>query len=546
MTTTNKKHNTISSQKLQAFSDKIRLMIFLFMPLNILISILRDYKYGQKGAKIPAQWLQSIPEIIKSGMRLSFCVDSSCSTAYLDNHNNFYVFGLSRLSNRKRLNCFGPPRLLVPASDTLNRGMIKCTTASYERYPMRGYILSTGEVGFTGKVGFISAFVKYWKENKIKLTEMAISQHNLIFLDTQGKVYSISFANCFTPRDDEPLKKNVKLLQFSKDSKITSIVAGSDYIVALSERGEVYTCGKDQHGALGHGALKEQVTPMQITFPTKSKIIKIAAKHSVTVCLDSTGAVYTFGKGDHGQLGHGDSENQCWPKHVTPLPTIVDITTSGEHTACLSDNGKVYTFGLNESSVLGYYTEEEYQATPKQIKSIKNLNVVTLAASKHVSLFGTSDGHIYSCGSLHGRGLGYSQSRHVLTGPILTHEFHELRERLLCVAKGKGRARYKSKDSGSNECKVPHHIRDLLQTLDTGLAGNTYDEMIACVETLKQQCDDYIKTISSKNAAQVIKTAFFRDSGVISFIKKLKREFDLSPIWAQPEGPTVSNNHCWC
>lgn len=66
-------------------------------------------------------------------------------------------------------------------------------------------------------------------------------------------------------------------------------------------------------------------------------ITKIACGCYHSIALDENGHVYTFGRGNHGQLGHGNTEDQKIPKEVSGLhdKKVIDIAGGFYHTIVL-------------------------------------------------------------------------------------------------------------------------------------------------------------------------------------------------------------------
>jgi len=66
------------------------------------------------------------------------------------------------------------------------------------------------------------------------------------------------------------------------------------------------------------------------------------------------GDVYTFGYGQHGQLGHGDVNSRGCPTLVQALPgPSTQVTAGSNHTAVLLMDGQVFTFGSFSKGQLG-------------------------------------------------------------------------------------------------------------------------------------------------------------------------------------------------
>ena len=60
--------------------------------------------------------------------------------------------------------------------------------------------------------------------------------------------------------DDEDAKPYVTVETFNKDRRpCKKIAAGREFSVALSAKGQVYTCGLNSHGRLGHHDTKRPV-----------------------------------------------------------------------------------------------------------------------------------------------------------------------------------------------------------------------------------------------------------------------------------------------
>ncbi|XP_022610071.1 RCC1 domain-containing protein 1 isoform X1 [Seriola dumerili] len=85
----------------------------------------------------------------------------------------------------------------------------------------------------------------------------------------------------------------------------------------------------------------------------KAKSLALGAEHAILLC--ATGAVYTWGLGSHGQLGHGGLTSEEEPKAVEALwgMPMSCVATGGWHSVCISDGGDLYVWGWNESGQLG-------------------------------------------------------------------------------------------------------------------------------------------------------------------------------------------------
>ena len=68
--------------------------------------------------------------------------------------------------------------------------------------------------------------------------------------------------------------------------------------------------------------------------PQDSRIIKIACGSEHSMALTSRGDLFTWGWGEHGNLGHGTKANEYYPRLVTNLGTangryVRNVVTGG-------------------------------------------------------------------------------------------------------------------------------------------------------------------------------------------------------------------------
>jgi len=68
------------------------------------------------------------------------------------------------------------------------------------------------------------------------------------------------------------------------------------------------------------------------------------------------GALFTFGNGAFGQLGHGGEEHASMPRWVEALAgkKVVGASAAVQHTAVWTEAGELFTFGNEEEGRLGH------------------------------------------------------------------------------------------------------------------------------------------------------------------------------------------------
>ena len=99
---------------------------------------------------------------------------------------------------------------------------------------------------------------------------------------------------------------------------VVDIDAGDSHTIAVTAEGGLYTWGKGR--AMGHGGDDEtqRLVPTKVTGGgiDEAVVVQVAAGTDHSMALTASGELYAWGKGDSGQLGHGDKENLAVPRVV--------------------------------------------------------------------------------------------------------------------------------------------------------------------------------------------------------------------------------------
>ena len=91
----------------------------------------------------------------------------------------------------------------------------------------------------------------------------------------------------------------------------------SDHSLALTADGAVWSWGDGASGQLGHGDGQTQLLPKRIEALVGRRVVAVSAGYFHSLARTADGAVFTWGEGESGCLGHGeDLSNQLLPKKV--------------------------------------------------------------------------------------------------------------------------------------------------------------------------------------------------------------------------------------
>ncbi|CAI5655741.1 unnamed protein product [Oreochromis niloticus] len=121
---------------------------------------------------------------------------------------------------------------------------------------------------------------------------------------------------------------------------VTRVCCGGEHTVVLTEK-NVYTFGRGQYGQLGHGTFLFEVhLPKALQHFCNSKVRHIACGENHTAVVTDNGLLYTFGDGRHGKLGLGEENfiNQFSPTLCTRFLqyAVQSVSCGGHHMLVLA------------------------------------------------------------------------------------------------------------------------------------------------------------------------------------------------------------------
>lgn len=139
---------------------------------------------------------------------------------------------------------------------------------------------------------------------------------------------------------------------------VNAVALGQDHTIVVTKSGAVWTWGSNQHGQLGYSldlsVQKENVQKVPrkvISTLKKIDIIGVAASSIHSICF-SKDELFTWGL-NRGQLGYSTGEDdpiQSVPRKIASLPAPVEMVTAIDHaTICLLTTKVVMIFANSGS-----------------------------------------------------------------------------------------------------------------------------------------------------------------------------------------------------
>jgi len=157
------------------------------------------------------------------------------------------------------------------------------------------------------------------------------------------------------------------LVETLKDMQTVQVACGFAYTAVVTSTGSLYTWGAGENGRLGLGDVVDRMTPCKVETLMDYRIAGVYAGSVHTCMLTDRGEVYVCGKCEY--TGHGEKEDLLYPKILNAFDNIavkqISVGPGGYHTIALTTRGDVYTWGHNRVGQLGYQNSE---AVPRNLE----------------------------------------------------------------------------------------------------------------------------------------------------------------------------------
>ncbi|KAM9794366.1 putative E3 ubiquitin-protein ligase HERC1 isoform 3-T6 [Syngnathus typhle] len=213
--------------------------------------------------------------------------------------------------------------------------------------------------------------------------------------------------------NNQSMPKKLVLEPHRNMKKVSSSKGSDGHTLAITMEGEVFSWGDGEYGKLGHSNSATQKYPKIIQGPLSGKIVVcVSAGYRHSAAVTNEGELYTWGEGDFGRLGHSDSQSRNTPTLVKDISGVGQVACGSSHTIAVAQDGRtVWSFGGGDNGKLGHGdTNRVYR--PKIIEALHGCIIRKVCAGSQSSLALTSAGQVFAwgCGSCLGCGSSETTS----------------------------------------------------------------------------------------------------------------------------------------
>jgi len=243
-----------------------------------------------------------------------------------------------------------------------------------------------------------------WRGNNVGITGVSIGTDFVVAVSRKGSVFT--WGTCDTLGDvgqlgyDQRQDSLVMKVQALIGYKIMSVSAGMDHCIAVDANGAVYSWGNNFNGQCGFDPLgnEEKIRPQRVSFGLGIRVsaLSVSAGPGYSLVVTDKGALYAFGEFP-GSVNAMPHRVIFEPHHV-----IVSVAAGAEHALALTQAGEVFAWGNNQNGQLGTGDSDprveptRVFADPDSITSLFTLRAV--AASEYTSGAVAQDGRLFVWG----------------------------------------------------------------------------------------------------------------------------------------------------
>ena len=195
------------------------------------------------------------------------------------------------------------------------------------------------------------------------LARVVCGSRTTVALDTEGKVFAWGKGEDGTLGIGErSTALKPRLVEGLLRQPIAQMTCRGAHVLALTERGQLWAWGRNEDGQLGTRSGSER--PRELTHGETPERVRglmgilvrhVACGRCHSMAVDADGRLHSWGGGEDGALGHGDTVSRASPAVVAAFAgrRVDAIACGSRHTLALAE-GAIFSWGWGAYGQLGH------------------------------------------------------------------------------------------------------------------------------------------------------------------------------------------------
>ena len=188
-------------------------------------------------------------------------------------------------------------------------------------------------------------------------------------IKTDGNLWTWGFNVYGQLGDNSSTDKSSPVQTVSGGTNWKSVSCNAYHTAAIKTDGSLWLWGRNNYGQLGDNSVTSKSSPVQtVAGGTNWKSVTNGLYHTAAIKTDGT--LWSWGRGDFGQLGDNSSTGKSSPVQTVSGGTNWKLVSCGfYHTAAIKTDGNLWTWGYNVYGELGDNSGSTGKSSPVQTVS---------------------------------------------------------------------------------------------------------------------------------------------------------------------------------
>ena len=201
---------------------------------------------------------------------------------------------------------------------------------------------SYGELGH-GDVGQRRSFSRVTLLDEKGIVSVGAGNEHTVFVTRDGKLLATGYNDSGQCGVGNTTQVRAPVAVSSLDGEEIAqvhVYNGCEHTLVVTKEGKLYAFGYNYRGQLGLGNTSSESIPRPVKSLSMRPVVMAACSyhHSIVLCAD--GALFSFGRNDSGQLGHGDTTDKKIPHLVQSAPKgVVSMSCGQFHSILVTKSG---------------------------------------------------------------------------------------------------------------------------------------------------------------------------------------------------------------